>query len=100
MLLMDIVEVLIVNVDKGSLDVAQALELPLQRLSDVMRHLQGKVLVHDNVDLDIVLLAGVICSALVRNRQFRKGGNGTHSGIGWQMISPYRPSGYAGRGSQ
>lgn len=63
-LLVDVVEVVVVDVHKGPLDVAQALQLPLQRLPDVVRHLQGQAFVHHHVDLDVVFLAGVVCPAL------------------------------------
>lgn len=58
------VVVLVVNVDKSALDVGQALELALQRLADIMRIAQADLRVHDDVDLDVETLAGVVGAAL------------------------------------
>lgn len=60
----DVVLVLVVDVDKGALDVCQALELALQRLADVVGVSQRDVRVHDDVDFDVEVLAGVIGAAL------------------------------------
>lgn len=54
----------VVDVDKGALDVRETLQLALQALAHVVRDFERGVLVHDDVDLDVVLLSGVIGSAL------------------------------------
>ena len=64
MLLLDVVLVLIIHMDVGSLDVGETLELALQGLADVVGDLEGRALVHDDVDFDVVLLPGVVGAAL------------------------------------
>ena len=80
-LLLDIVFVLVVNMNVCTLYICKTfllldydqntlmwcqltLKLALQGLADVVSDLQRKILVHDNVDLNIVLLSSVVCTAL------------------------------------
>ena len=53
---------LVVEVDKGTLDLGQALQLLLQGLADVVRLLQGHVARQDNVHLDKVMGAECVRS--------------------------------------
>lgn len=59
-LLEDVVVKVVVDVDKGALDVGQALELALQGLAHVVGDLEGLGLVHDDVDLGVELVARVV----------------------------------------
>src|SRR3569833_45281 len=56
----DVVLVLVVDVDEGALDIGQPFQLPLERLAHVVRDLQRRILIHDNVHLDVVFLAGMV----------------------------------------
>lgn len=58
------VVVLVVDVDKGALDIGQAFELALQRLADIVRIAQADLRVHDDVDFDVETLTGVVGAAL------------------------------------
>lgn len=64
-LLMDIMIILIINMNKSAFHIAQPLELALERLPDIVRDLERQLGVHDDVDLDVVLLAGVVGAARV-----------------------------------
>jgi hypothetical protein len=44
-------------------------KFPLQPLRDIVRDLERRVLVHDNVDLDVISLACMVCSALLKVRE-------------------------------
>jgi hypothetical protein len=80
-LLLDIVLIFIVDVDVGTFNISQTwkqlarqnnrtwrdeytFELSLQCLTDVVSDLEWKVLVHDNVNLYIVVLPSMVGSAL------------------------------------
>ena len=64
MLLVDVVLVLVVNVDEGPFDVLKPFQLALKFLIDIMGDLERRLLVHDDVNFDIVLLASVVGAAL------------------------------------
>lgn len=64
MFFLDVVFILIVDVDVGSFHICKAFELTLQGLTDIMSDLERQVLIHDNINLDVILLSGVVGTAL------------------------------------
>lgn len=82
MLLVDIMHVVVVDMHKkGALDIRQALQLPPQTLAYVVGFAEAGSLVHDDVNFDVALLAGVIGAALWQNSSIRviEFGTGRHA---------------------
>jgi hypothetical protein len=64
MFLIDIMLIVIVDMHKGPLDICKTFQLALQLLAYIMRFTKLSLRVHDDINLDIELLTGVISTAL------------------------------------
>ena len=61
---MNIMFRVIVDVDKRPFHVGQSFQLALERLTNIMRYLEWRLGVHDDVDLDKVPLARMVRATL------------------------------------
>jgi len=73
MFLVRVMIVFIIDMHKRSLDITQALKLSLQLLGNVMGHPKRQFFVHYNIDFDIIVLAGMVGTALHHCQQNRRG---------------------------
>lgn len=64
--LLDIMFVVVVNVHVGSFYICKTFELSLQSLTNVVSHLERQILVHDDIDFDVVFLPCMIGTTLPR----------------------------------
>lgn len=64
-LFLDVVIIFVVDVDISTLYVCKTLKLTLKSLADVMSDLEWKTFVHNDIDLDVVLLTRVVCATLI-----------------------------------
>lgn len=64
MLAMDVVDALVVDMDECPLHLGKTFQFPLQALADIVRVAQGGLGIHDDVDLDVKMLSGMVGSTL------------------------------------
>lgn len=64
MLLFDIVLVFVIDVDVSPLNVRKSFKLTLQGLADIVSDLERQVLVHDDINFNVVFLPSVIRTTL------------------------------------
>lgn len=59
-----VVLVLVVDMNKGTLNIGKTFQFTLEILADVVGYFKWRVLVHDDVHLNVVLLSSMVGSAL------------------------------------
>jgi hypothetical protein len=64
MLFLDVVIIFVIDVNVCPLHVCETFEFTLQGLADIVSDLEGKTLVHNDIDFNVILLTGVVCAAL------------------------------------